>query len=259
MRTANPALTGQIFETQAAAAPQAAVMTVNGAVVKTGILTAVLLAAAGLSWTMVFPAGIGPDARVNQEYATIFVLGGVFGGLITAFATIFVPRISPVTAPVYALFQGLFLGAISGLFAAKYQGIIIEAALLTVGVLGMMLLLYMTGIIRVTEKLKLGIIAATGAIFLFYMATMLLGLFGVGGEFRATVYGPGPIGIGISVVIVVVAALNLVLDFDVIETGARYGAPKYMEWYAAFGLLVTLIWLYLEILRLLAKLRSSNN
>jgi uncharacterized YccA/Bax inhibitor family protein len=257
MRTANPALTGQIFETQAAAAPQAAVMTVNGAVVKTGILTAVLLAAAGLSWRMVFPAGIGSD--VNQEYATMFVFGGMIGGLITAFATIFVPRISPVTAPIYALFQGLFLGAISGMFATKYQGIIIEAALLTVGVLGMMLLLYMTGIIRVTEKLKLGIIAATGAIFLFYMATMLLGLFGVGGEFRATVYGPGPIGIGISVVIVVVAALNLVLDFDVIETGARYGAPKYMEWYAAFGLLVTLIWLYLEILRLLAKLRSSNS
>src|SRR5207247_2415692 len=135
VRTANPALSDRIFESEAATAPRSATMTVNGAVMKTGILAAVLVAAGGLSWMMVFPAGVGPDATVNHDNALLFVLGRVFGGLVAAMVTIFAPRAAPVSAPVYALFEGLFLGAVSGLFAAQWQGIVFEAALLTVGVL----------------------------------------------------------------------------------------------------------------------------
>jgi uncharacterized YccA/Bax inhibitor family protein len=255
MRTANPALSDRYFAAEAQTAPRSNVMTVNGAVVKTGILSALLVAAGGLAWTLVRPAG---SEGFDPTYRMLFGLGAPLAGFVVALITCFFPKASPVTAPLYAVLQGLFLGAVSSFFNAQYQGIVLEAATLTVGVLVVMLLAYTSGLIRATEKFKLGVIAATGAIFLFYLAVMLLGLFGVGGEFRATVLGAGPIGIGFSVIVCIIAALNLVLDFDVIETGARYGAPKYMEWFAAFGLMVTLVWLYLEILRLLAKLRSGD-
>ena len=160
-----------------------------------------------------------------------------------------------MTAPIYALLEGLALGAISAVFEVRFPGIAIEAVSLTFGTMLVLLMAYKSGMIRVTQKFRLGVVAATGAIMLFYILEMVLGFFHV--QF-ATINGSGPIGIGISLVIVAVAALNLVLDFDFIETGARMGAPKYMEWYSAFGLMVTLVWLYLEILRLLSKFRSRN-
>jgi uncharacterized YccA/Bax inhibitor family protein len=148
------------------------------------------------------------------------------------------------------------LGGISAIFELRYPGIAMEAVALTFGTLFVLLFAYKSGLIKVTQKFRLGVVAATGGIFLFYMLEMMLGLFGIN---FTTVYGNGtPIGIGFSLIVVAIAALNLVLDFDFVEQGVAYGAPKYMEWYAAFGIMVTLVWLYLEILRLLAKMRSRN-
>src|SRR5205807_6744561 len=183
------------------------------------------------------------------------VFGGAIGGLIFAMVTIFKKSWAPVTAPIYALLEGLVLGGISVMFHLRYPGIAIQAVSLTFGTLLALLIAYRSGVIRVTDKFRLGVVAATGGIALFYILSMMLGFFGV--HFNS-IFGSGLIGIGFSVIVVIVAALNLVLDFDSIESGARAGAPKYMEWYAAFGLMVTLIWLYMEILRLLSKLRSRD-
>ena len=160
-----------------------------------------------------------------------------------------------MTAPIYALLEGLVLGGLSATIELRYPGIAIQAVGLTFGTLFVLLMAYRSGLIKVTQKFRLGIVAATGGIFFFYLAEMLLGFFGI--QFTS-INGAGPIGIGFSLVIVAIAALNLVLDFDFIEQGVQYGAPKYMEWYAAFGIMVTLVWLYLEILRLLSKFRSRN-
>ena len=184
------------------------------------------------------------------------MLTGAVGGLIVALVTTFKPAWAALTAPLYAVLEGLLLGGISAMFNAQYQGLPFQAVCLTFGTLFSLLLAYQTGWIRATENFKLGVIAATGGIFLVYMATAVLGLFGIAMPFM---HSNGLVGIGISLFVVVVAALNLVLDFDIIENGVKRGAPKYMEWYGAFGLLVTLVWLYLEILRLLAKLRSNDN
>ena len=180
---------------------------------------------------------------------------GMIGGLIVAVVTIFKKTWAPITAPIYALLEGLVLGSVSAMFEVRFPGIAIQSVGLTFGTLIALLLVYRSGLIKVTDNFRLGVVAATGGIALFYVATMILGFFGV--RFPS-IYGAGPLGIGISVFVVIIAALNLVLDFDFIESGARQGAPKYMEWYAAFGLMVTLIWLYLEILRLMSKLRSRN-
>jgi len=179
------------------------------------------------------------------------MLAGVIGGFICAMVTVFKKEWSPVTAPVYALLEGLALGGISAAFDLRYPGIGIQAVSLTFGTLFLLLLAYSSGVIKVTQKFRLGIVAATGGIALFYVMEMLLSFFGV--RFAA-INGSGVIGIGFSLIVVAVAALNLVLDFDFIERGVQYGAPKYMEWYGAFGIMVTLVWLYLEILRLLAKM-----
>jgi len=170
-----------------------------------------------------------------------------------ALVTIFKPVWAPVTAPIYALLEGLALGAISAYFQARFPGIVIQAVALTFGVLFALLLAYRSGLIPVTENFRLGIVAATGGIAIFYLVAIGLGFFGI----RIPMLHEGSwLGIGFSVFVVIIAALNLVLDFDFIEKGAEQGAPKVMEWYAAFGLIVTLVWLYLEILRLLSKLRS---
>ena len=158
-------------------------------------------------------------------------------------------------APVYAVFEGALLGAISSVFNAKYQGIAFQAAALTLGVLGVMLVLYRTGVLRATQKFMVVVMAATGAISLVYLVSMVMSLFG---KSIPMIHDSGPIGIGFSVVVVAVAALNLILDFAIIESGVQRGAPKYMEWYAGFSLLVTIVWLYLEILRLLSKLNNSR-
>jgi len=175
--------------------------------------------------------------------------------LIVAFVTIFKKEWSPITSPIYALLEGLALGGLSALLDVRYPGIALQAVGLTFGTLFVLLLAYRSGLIPVTQKFRMGIVAATGGIMVFYLLEMLLGFFGV--RF-ASINGNGGIGIGFSLVVVAIAALNLVLDFDFIEHGVEAGAPKYMEWYGAFGIIVTLVWLYLEILRLLSKMRSRN-
>ena len=247
MRTSNPALNQQVFRGAGAALGEA--MTVQGTVNKTAILLVCAVATAAWTWNIFFL-----HARSPQAVAPL-ALVGVIGGLIFAVATIFNKTWAPVTAPIYALLEGLVLGSVSAMLEVRFPGIAIEAVSLTFGTMVALLLAYRSGLIRVTDKLRLGICAATGGIALFYLMEMVLGFFGV--HFSA-VNGSGAVGIGFSVFVVIIAALNLVLDFDFIESGARAGAPKYMEWYGAFGLMVTLIWLYFEILRLLSKLRSRD-
>jgi uncharacterized YccA/Bax inhibitor family protein len=249
MRTANPALNGNTFGRPAyASAASSGRMTINGTVNKTGVLLVILLIPATWIWGQVYGAWQSPAAGP-------LMMGGLIGGLVFALVTIFKKEWSPVTAPLYAACEGLVLGGISALMEMKFPGIVIQAVALTAGTLLCLLLAYRSGLIRATENFKLGIVAATGAIAMIYLTSFILGFFGVRIPF---IHENGLIGIGFSLVVVVIAALNLVLDFDFIEQGAEHGAPKYMEWYAAFGLMVTLVWLYLEILRLLAKLNSRR-
>jgi uncharacterized YccA/Bax inhibitor family protein len=182
-----------------------------------------------------------------------WMFGGMIVGLIFALITFFKKTAAPYTAPIYALAEGVFLGALSAMMELKYPGIAFQAITLTFGTLFALLAVYKSGLINVTENFKLGVAAATGGIFLVYLASFVMGFFGVSMPY---IHGSGLMGIGFSVFVIIIAALNLVLDFDFIEEGAKRGAPRYMEWYAAFGLLVTLVWLYIEILRLLSKLRS---
>jgi uncharacterized YccA/Bax inhibitor family protein len=247
MRTSNPALKGDFLRTQAGAFGADA-MTVSGTVNKTGILSICVIATAAWTWSR-FLNSPSPETVLPA------IMIGAIGGFVLALVTIFKKEWSPVTAPAYALLEGLVLGGVSAMFELRFPGIAMQAVGLTFGTLIALLLAYRSGLIRVTDQFRLGVVAATGGIALFYLITFVLGFFGV--HFNS-VYGSGPIGIGFSVVVVIVAALNLVLDFDLIESGARSGAPKYMEWYGAFALMVTLIWLYLEIIRLLSKLRSRN-
>jgi len=239
MRTANPALNAKTFDV---ANEGAGVMTVQGTVSRTAMLLALLFAATLLTW------------NAPQERSSWIMIGGI-AGFIVALITVFKKTLAPVTAPIYAVCQGVMLGGISSLFEQRFPGIVMQAVLLTFGTLGALLLAYTSRLIKATENFKLGVVAATGGIALFYLVSWILSLFHVQ---IPMIYGSGPVGIIFSAVIVVVAALNLVLDFDFIEQGAEQGAPKYMEWYAAFGLIVTLVWLYMEILRLLSKLQSRR-
>ncbi|MCU0857828.1 MAG: Bax inhibitor-1/YccA family protein [Pontiellaceae bacterium] len=241
MRTANPALNAKTFDV---AFEGSEVMTIQGTVSRTAMLLALLFAATMLTWNPAAP----------QDGVKWALIGGI-AGFVTALITIFKKKASPVTAPLYAVCEGLLLGGISSLFESRFPGIVMQAVVLTFGTLGSLLLAYTSRLIRVTENFKLGVVAATGGIALFYLVSWILGFFGVQ---MPMIAGSGPIGIGFSAVVVVVAALNLVLDFDFIEQGAEQGAPKYMEWYAAFGLIVTLVWLYMEILRLLSKLQGRK-
>lgn len=252
MRTANPALNAKTFTDLRYATDSSAVMTIDGTVNKTGILLLLTIMSSFWTWQMFFsPVGVS-----GAEAVLPWMIGGAIGGLVVAIITVFKQTWAGVTAPLYALLEGLFLGGISSILEAQYPGIVIQAVGLTFGTLFGLLMAYKSGLIKVTENFKLGVVAATGGIFLVYMATMVLGFFGVAVPY---IHGSGLVGIGFSLFVVVIASLNLVLDFDFIETGAAHGAPKYMEWYAAFGLIVTLIWLYIEILRLLAKLYSRRN
>lgn len=178
---------------------------------------------------------------------------GLLGGFIMAMVTVFKRQWAGLTAPAYALLQGLALGGISAMFEMQYPGIVIQAVGLTFGTLALLLLAYKTWFIKPTENFRLMIFAATGGIAVLYLVSFVMGFFGAGIGF---IHSNGLFGIGFNLFVVAIAALNLVLDFDFIEAGAEQGAPKYMEWYGAFSLMVTLVWLYLEILRLLAKLRS---
>ena len=248
MRTSNPALSDRIFRGQPMAFGQS--MTVQGTVNKTGILLLLAILTSAYTWHMAFAGNVAAVMPLMWV--------GLIGGMIMAFVTMFKMAWSPVTAPIYALFEGLALGGISAVFDMRFHGIAFEAVCLTFGVMFVLLLAYRSGMIRVTQKFRLGVIAATGAIFLFYFVEMILGFFHVGLGVVGAVNGSGMIGIGFSLLVVGIAALNLVLDFDFIERGAQGNAPKYMEWYGAFGLMVALVWLYLEILNLLAKLNSRE-
>ncbi len=246
IRTANPALRDDTFRGFGGDIVGGDAMTVQGTVNKTALLLLLALVTAFWTWNRYF-AGSGTVG--------LWTLGGAIGGFIVAVVTVFKKQWAPLTAPIYALLEGLVLGGISSALEAQYPGIVIQAVGLTFGTLIGLLFAYKSRLIRATEKFKLGVVAATGGIMLVYLITMTLGFFGVR---IPAIYESGAIGIGFSVFVVIVAALNLVLDFDFIENGAARGAPKYMEWYGAFGIMVTLIWLYIEILRLLAKMRSRR-
>lgn len=226
----------------------AGVMTISGTVNKVGLLMLLCLASASWTWHLYFGGG-------NPQSIMGWMWFGIIGGFIAAMVTIFVKTWAPVTAPTYAVLEGFALGGISSFFEAQFPGIVIQAVMLTFGTLGALLLAYKSGLIRVTRNFTLGVIAATGGILIVYIADLILGFFGIR---IPMIHESGWLGIGFSVFVVVIASLNLVLDFDFIERGAESGAPKYMEWYGAFGLMVTLVWLYLEILRLLAKLNSRK-
>lgn len=246
MRTSNPALTDNTFEGFGYVRP-AESMTMQGSVTKTAILLLLALLAAGWTWIQLAKS----DATMTS--AQTYMAIGAIGGLILALATVFKPAWAGITAPCYAMVEGLFLGGISAVMETAYPGIVIQAIVLTFGTLFAMLAAYQSGLIRATENFKLGIVAATGGIMVAYLVTMVLGFFHVE---VPLIYGNGLVGIGFSLFVVIIAALNFILDFDFIEQGAKRGAPKYMEWYAGFAMMVTLVWLYVEFLRLLSKLRS---
>ena len=245
MRTSNPTLSANTFTQPALVGEQT--MTIQGAVNKTAILLALCMATAIFAWH---------KFATNPAAVMPLVFGGAIAGFIFALITCFKKEWAGVTAPIYALCEGLFIGAISAVYERQFHGIVLQAGMLTFGTLFALLAAYRSGWIRATENFKLGVIAATGGIALLYFVSWILGMFGVHMGFM---HDSSMLSIGISAVIVIVAALNLVLDFDFIEQGAQLGAPKYLEWYAGFGLLVTLVWLYLEILRLLAKLSSRRD
>jgi uncharacterized YccA/Bax inhibitor family protein len=259
MRSSNPMLNNNVFDAEVMGAGE--VMTINGTVNKALILLGLTVLTASMVWSKFFAViqniQNGELAAVNQASAVAMgslVVGGI-AGFILALVTTFKRSWAGVTAPLYALCEGCVLGGLSALFEMHYPGIIMQAVALTFGTMFCLLLAYKSGFIQPTENFKLGVVAATGAIMLIYAASMILSWFHIQ---IPGIFGNGPIGIAFSLFIVGIAALNLVLDFDFIETGARSGAPKYMEWYGAFGLLVTLVWLYMEILRLLSKLRERR-
>jgi len=248
MRTSNPALNDKVFSGFFDAAG-GRTMTVQGTAIKTAILLFVVAATSIVTWQQMHSA--------TPQVALPFVLGGLIVGFILALVIIFKPTFAPIGAPIYAACEGLFLGGVSALYDMRYPGapLVLQAVILTLGTLFGLLTAYTFRIIKVTENFRLGVFAATSGICLLYLVSFVLRLFGVSIPF---IHSSGLIGIGFSLFVVVVAALNLVLDFDFIERGAEKGAPKFMEWYGAFGLLVTLVWLYLEILRLLAKLQNRR-
>jgi uncharacterized YccA/Bax inhibitor family protein len=265
-QTGNPAFSDTTFAFDPADRG-AASMTLQGTAIKSLFLLLILITAGAFAWQFALgslgaaaPAVVDQAGRVaslsaipGQLYG--WLAGGSIGAFIVAMIVIFKPKTSPYLAPVYAAFEGVALGMISAVFEYMYRGIVVQAIGLTFGVFFVMLVVYLFGIIKATENFKLGVVAATGGVALFYLVAIVGGLFGFK---MPLIHDTGWMGIGFSLLIVVIAAMNLVLDFDFIEQGANNGAPKYMEWYGGFGLMVTLVWLYLELLRLLAKARSSD-
>ena len=239
LRSGNPVLSKKTFDNTISVSEK---MTIEGTVNKTAISLLILVGTGYLTFDTLNP---------------ILLIGCGIGGFIFALITIFKKEWAPITVPIYAALQGAMLGGISYMYNYLYDGIVTNAILLTVGILVSLLIAYRSGYIKATENFKLGIFAATGGIAIVYLVNFIMGFFGSGIGVM-NINNASPLSIGFSIVVVIIAALNLVLDFDFIEEGAEKGAPKYMEWYGAFGLLVTLIWLYLEILRLLAKLNSRR-
>ena len=239
LRSGNPVLSKKTFTNTISSSDQ---MTIEGTVNKTAISLLLLVGTGYFTFDVISP---------------VLLIGAGIGGFILALVTIFKKEWAPITVPLYAILEGALLGGISYMYNTSYNGIVTNAILLTVGILVSLLIAYRSGYIKATENFKLGIFAATGGIAIVYFVNFIMGFFGSGLGVMS-INNASPLSIGFSIVVVIIASLNLVLDFDFIEEGAEKGAPKYMEWYGAFGLLVTLIWLYLEILRLLAKLNSRK-
>lgn len=244
MRSGNPVLKDDTFMQEGVASGEET-MTIEGTVNKTAFTLLITAATAFFVWSRFFSgAPVG-----------IYMIGGALGGFVVALITVFKKTAAPFTTPIYGGLEGLFLGGISAAFEMKYPGIVLNAVGLTFGTLFALLIAYKSRLIQATQNFRLGIAAATGGIFLLYMVNMVMGFFGKSIGF---IHQSGPVGILFSVFVVGIAALNLVMDFDFIERGAEQGSPKYMEWYGAFGIVVTLIWLYIEILRLLSKLQDRR-
>lgn len=250
-KSSNPVLKEKAFKKEAIL-DSSKIMTVNGTIEKTGILLFVVIIAASYTWKLFFNSG---DAENAMSAMGGWMMGGAIGGFIVAMATIFMKKYAGFLAPIYAVLEGLFLGAISAVFESMYPGIVMNAVLGTFATFLVMLFTYRTGLIKVTDKFRSIIIVATGAIAVMYLLSWIMGMFGAGMSF---LHDSSMMSIGISVFVIVIAALNLLLDFDFIEKSSQMGAPKYMEWYGAFGLLVTLVWLYIEFLRLLAKIQGRD-
>jgi uncharacterized YccA/Bax inhibitor family protein len=215
-------------------------MTVQGAINKSFILFGLMMTTTVVSF--MYPS-------------SLFMWAGIIGGLVAVLVSSFKPHLSATVAPIYALLEGLFVGSITAMYAGLFEGIVFRAVTLTFALLFAMLFIYKTGIIKVTDKFRTGVIMATFAVFLVYLVNIILSLFGVNMPY---LHEGGAIGIGISVVIIGIASLNLLLDFDNFEKGEHFGAPAYMEWFSAMGLLITLVWLYVELLRLLAMLAGRD-
>lgn len=226
-------------------------MTVQGAANKVILLMALVIAAAVFTWSKFMV-----QAETGEGIVQGWMIGGSIAGFILALVISFKKEMAPFLSPVYAVCEGLCIGALSAYFELMFPGLVMRAVVLTFGVLFAMLFLYKTRMIQATQRFRAIVMAATIGIAVAYLATFIISLFGVNTSFM---FGGGTLGIVISLIIVVVAALNLILDFDFVEKGADAGLPAYFEWYSAFGLMVTLIWLYIEILRLLAILASSRD
>jgi uncharacterized YccA/Bax inhibitor family protein len=260
-KTSNPIFSGNTF-TQSFAGTTQGVMTMQGTINKSLILLLIVIVAASFTWNM---------TESGNAAASGFMIGGAIVGFIFAMITIFKKDWAHITAPLYAVGEGLFLGGVSvfadmalskpvynefgEIVSTTSSGIVLNAVALTFAVFLIMFLLYRNRIIQPTRKFMMGVVAATGAVALLYIVNLIMGLFGASLSFLNS---PTPLGIGISVVVVIIAALNLILDFKNIEDGVAQQAPKQMEWFAAFGLMVTLVWLYIEILRLLMLLANRD-
>jgi uncharacterized YccA/Bax inhibitor family protein len=247
-KSGNPVFMKDVFAdqgVQTADDPMRGTMTLSGTMIKTFILFVLLLIPAGLVWSV---------WRQYEELILPVLIGASILGFVLSLIIIFGKKTAPYLSPIYAIVEGVVLGTLSALIEAAYPGIVINAVMITMAIFAVMLLIYTTGLIKVTGKVRTGIIAATGGVALLYGVNLLIRAFGGAGF--GFIHDSGPLGIAVSVVVCAIAAFNLLLDFEFINEGSRSGAPKYLEWYGAFGLMVTLIWLYLEILRLLAKLRN---
>ncbi|MBX2932522.1 MAG: Bax inhibitor-1/YccA family protein [Chitinophagaceae bacterium] len=253
-KSGNPTLSEKIFQKSLNSKGELeGVMTVRGAINKFGFLLLTVIAGAAYTWQLY--------ASGQQKLMTTLMIVGVIGGLVAAIAIAFKPKWAPFLAPAYGILEGLFIGALSVVINEamrdSYPNIVIQAVGLTFGVAIAMFLLYNFRVIKATEKFKSIIFSATLGIVIFYGISLLLRFFGVEMEFMN--FGNGSLlGIGISLFVVAIAALNLIIDFDMIEKGAEQGAPKFMEWYGAFALLVTIVWLYIEILKLLSRFAKRN-
>lgn len=250
MRSSNPVLRESTFQGLFAEGDR---MTMNGTLAKTGLLLSLAVVTGGWTWHRFDMLAASGDMAGALAAIAPFMWGGLIVGFLLALASTFLRQWSGITAPLYAIAEGFALGGISAFMELRYQGIVLQAVMLTAGVLAVMLVLYRTRVIKVTDRFRMGVVAATGAVALLYLVDM--GLRAFTSIQIPFIHETGALGIGFSALMVFLAALNLTLDFDLIERGTQAGAPKYMEWYGAFALMVTLVWLYMEILRLLSKSR----